>query len=103
MKVGGMLGLARRAGKLVSGDAAVKRAVMAGKARLVVVAADAAPRTRRELAAIAGSYNVLVITWGSKAELGSLAGKTPRAAVALLDGQMAQGVLGTLKGEGFFR
>lgn len=103
MTIGDRLGLARRAGKIISGDIAVKKAVMAKKARLIIVAADAAARTREELTAIANSNNVMAITWGSKAELGMIAGKTPRSAVVLLDENMAQGILGALKGEGFFR
>lgn len=100
MSIGDILGLARRAGKLIAGDTAVKKAVSAGKVKLLVVAADAAARTRKELNAIADSNDIVAITWGSKVELGALTGKTPRSVVALLDENMARGILGTLKGEG---
>lgn len=103
MTVGGRLGLARRAGQIISGDTAVKGAIKAGKARLIIMASDAAARTREELTAIAYSNSVVAITWGTKEELGMIAGKTPRSAVALLDENMARGILGALKGEGFFR
>ena len=42
-----LLGLARRSGRLVSGDRAVLAACTAGQARLLLLAEDASPNTRR--------------------------------------------------------
>ncbi|NMA70880.1 MAG: hypothetical protein GX961_03065, partial [Firmicutes bacterium] len=41
-----LLGLARRSGRLVSGDRAVLAACTAGQARLLLLAEDASPNTR---------------------------------------------------------
>ena len=43
------LGLAQKAGKLVSGDFAVKAALKAGTVQLLVVAQDTAPNSKKEL------------------------------------------------------
>ena len=51
-KLCSMLGLARRANKLIIGRDGVISAVRAGKAKLVLLTADASPRHRQELAAI---------------------------------------------------
>ncbi len=47
-----MLGLARRAGRLIIGHDAVVAAVRTGRVRLVLLSADASPRHRQELEAI---------------------------------------------------
>ena len=44
-----MLGLARRAGKVVSGEFSVEKAVKSGKAYLVIVAEDASDNTIKHL------------------------------------------------------
>ena len=44
-----LLGMSRRAGKLVIGARDATEAVKRGKARLVLVSADTAPRTEKEL------------------------------------------------------
>ena len=95
MSIGGMLGLAKRANKLISGDLAVKKALSARKVKLLVVAADTAVRTKKELNVIAGLNDIPTITWGSKLELGLQTGRSPRSAVALVDEGMARAVLET--------
>ena len=47
--VAGALGLAQKAGKISSGDLGVKDALSGGKAKLLVIAADASPNTVKEL------------------------------------------------------
>ncbi len=97
MAIGNMISLGQRAGMLVSGDMAVKSTLIRGKARLLIIAKDAATRTRRELSGMAGSRNVPVISYGSKEELGRLIGKSPRSALALMDEHMVRGILGVLE------
>ncbi len=97
MTIGNMIGLGQRAGMLVSGDMAVKGTLNRGKARLLVIAKDAAARTRRELSGMADSKNVPVISYGSKEELGRLIGKSPRSSVVLMDEHMVRGILGALE------
>ena len=43
------LGLAQKAGKIVSGDFAVKSALKSGTVKLLVVAMDTAPNSKNEL------------------------------------------------------
>ena len=51
-KIGSMLGLARRAGKLYIGRDSVIAVVRKGSVGLVLLTADASPRHRQELCAI---------------------------------------------------
>lgn len=47
----GLLGIARRAGRLSLGHDAAKGAVLAGRARLCLISADASDRLEREFSA----------------------------------------------------
>ena len=83
--VAGALGLAQKAGKISSGDLGVKDALSAGKAKLLIIAADASPNTVKELKYLADKASVPVITCMQRTGLGLCIGKAPRAAVAVLD------------------
>lgn len=48
-KLSGLLGIARRAGHTVIGFDAVRAALSAGNAQLVLLAADCSPKTEKEL------------------------------------------------------
>ena len=50
--------MAQKAGKLASGDFAVKTALKTGKAKLLVVATDAAENTKKELKHLAETVKV---------------------------------------------
>ena len=69
--VAGALGLAQKAGKISSGDLGVKDALSGGKAKLLVIAVDAAPNTVKELNFLAKKYLCLLshvcsaLSWGS--------------------------------------
>ena len=97
--LGGWLGLAQRSGCLVSGDVAVKEALVRGKAKLLVIAGNAALRTRQELWGLAKKCGIPVVVFGTKEHIGALIGKSPRSSVAFLDENMARAVLGEEKGE----
>lgn len=80
-----MLGFAQKAGKIVSGDQAVLEKIKRGRVKLVIIAADAAENTRDKLSATAGRENVPCRVIGNKIQLGGAVGKSPRAAVAIMD------------------
>lgn len=90
----GLLGLARRSGRLAAGHAAVERALVRGEARLVILAADASPGTRRRFQRLADAAGVPVRTWGGKDELGAALGTTPKAVLAVLDAGLAARLIG---------
>ncbi len=97
MAVEGIIGLAKRAGKLVSGRFSAIKELGRGTAKLLIIATDAAVGTRKELERAAGLKNVPVITHGSKEELGRFIGGPPCSAVVLTDTHMAQGILRTFE------
>ncbi len=93
MTIEGMLGLGQRAGKLLSGDLAVKSAINRGRVKLLIIAVDAANRTQKELLGLAASKKIPTLAYGSKEELGRIIGKSPRSAVAFIDRKMVRGIL----------
>lgn len=98
-KVFTLLGFAQRAGALVSGDMAVKKALEQRTVRLLIVASDAADRTKSGLVALAGREGTDVRSFGSKDALGRAIGKSNRSAVAIKDAQLATALLRILQEE----
>jgi ribosomal protein L7Ae-like RNA K-turn-binding protein len=80
-----VLGLAQKAGKIVSGDFAVQGAVKSGKAKLLIIANDASDATKKEYQYQAESREITIYYALSKEQLGSAIGKALRAAVAITD------------------
>ncbi|MCQ2363268.1 MAG: ribosomal L7Ae/L30e/S12e/Gadd45 family protein [Acidaminococcaceae bacterium] len=80
-----VLGLAQKAGKLVSGDFAVKNAFKEGRVKILFVARDAAAGSRKELHFLAEKAGVPVDESLTADEIGSSIGKGSRISAALLD------------------
>ena len=80
-----LLSMAQRAGKVVSGDLAVQKALTAGQARLLILATDASDDTRKKYGNLARQQKVKVVEGLTKDALGHCLGKEYRAVAALLD------------------
>ncbi len=87
------LGMAQKAGKAASGDVAVRAALKSGKAKLMVLAKDVAPNSKKEMLFLAEQAGVPVLELLSRAELGYAIGKAQRAAVAITDSNFANMLL----------
>ncbi len=93
----GMLGLARRAGKLAYGDELVRQLCADHKARCVLVAADAGESTAKKAALYAARANVPCITLPhGKDDMGAAIGKNGCAVCAVSDIGMAAAAIGKL-------
>lgn len=84
------LGLAMRAGKLVTGDEGVMAAVKSGDAKLVIIAEDAAANTSKKMSDKCSTYHVPVLVYGSREQLGMSIGKADRVVIAVTDKGFAQ-------------
>lgn len=81
-----MLGLAKKAGRLEIGEEPVGAVARAKKAKLLLLAEDAAPNTARRAAHFGEAGNVLFLTVPfTKAELGMAVGRTSCAMLAFTD------------------
>jgi len=88
------LGLAMRAGKLVSGEETVLKAIRSGEAKLVVMAEDASDNTGKKLTDKCGSYEVPLVIGYTRYELGGAVGKPERVMFAVTDQGFAQLIAG---------
>lgn len=84
-----LLGLAAKAGKVVSGEFATEKAVRAGKTFLVLTAEDASENTRKKFKDMCTYYEVPFYIIGSKEELGTAIGKEYRASLGVTDEHFA--------------
>ena len=84
-KVLSMISLATKAGKTVGGEFSVEKAVKEGRAKLVVVSAEASDNTKKKFTNMCTYYNVPIYFYGTKEELGHFMGKEFRASMAVLD------------------
>lgn len=91
-KVLGTLGLAMKAGKVVSGEFMTENAIRDGRAKLVIIAADASANTKKKFADSCHYYKVPHVEWGDKDILGNAIGKEFRASLAVTDGGFAKSI-----------
>lgn len=84
-KVLSLLGLAKKAGKVASGEFSTESAVKSGKAYLVLVAEEASENTKKKFRNMCAYYEVPVFFYGKKEELGGCIGLEFRASLAVTD------------------
>lgn len=88
-KIYSFLGLATKAGKLVSGEDVCERAIKSEKTQLVIVADDASQNTKKRFLDICSYRNIEIRFFGSKELIGRHAGKEIRSVVAVLGREFA--------------
>lgn len=91
-KVQRLLGLARRAKRVVAGSRAVSRALQADKIRLLLLSRDILPQGEKQFRVEAKRRGAAIVTLFSRDELGAPLGG-PREVVGILDGSFAHGIL----------
>ncbi|MCI9487002.1 MAG: 50S ribosomal protein L7ae [Lachnospiraceae bacterium] len=98
-RVRSLLGLAMKAGKLVSGEFLTEKAVKTGKAALVITAEDASDNTKKMFTNMCTYYKVPLYFWGKKEDLGAAIGRDYRASLALTDAGFGDAVVKQIKSE----
>ena len=91
-KVYGMLGLAKRAGKAISGTDAVIARIKSGDAHLVIISEDASSGTKKRITDKCKSYETDYILYGNCDDTGKAIGVTNCVAVAVVDEGFAQSI-----------
>jgi ribosomal protein L7Ae-like RNA K-turn-binding protein len=84
-----LLGLARRAGKVLQGTDAVRRAVRSGEAALVLLAGDASPVQLEKVRRLLRHHEVPHAVVADRNRLGAALGAGPLSAVAVTDPSLA--------------
>ena len=79
------LGLAMKAGRLLSGDETCERALKSGKVYLVIVSEDSSDNTKKKFTDMCSYRNIEIRYFGEKDQLGRCIGKKIRSVVAIAD------------------
>lgn len=95
----GFLGLAQRAGSVIRGTEAVRNAIRAGDAALVLLASDAASGQIAKLSGLLEHRGVPSAVLGTRVDLGRALGVAPLAAVALRPSSFADRLRADLTAE----
>lgn len=85
-----LLGLANRARKTISGEELTLKEIRNGKAKLILLSADASFNTAKKITDKCQSYGVPVKIVKSREMLGQAIGKDTRVVVAVLDAGFAK-------------
>ena len=88
-KLHSLLGLAMRAGKLVSGEDGTMLDLKKNKLNLVIVATDASNNTKKLFKDKSSYRKINQIYFSTKVELGLAIGKSPRAVIGIKDKSLA--------------
>ncbi len=79
------LGLAAKAGKLLSGEESCERALKSGKVYLVIVSEDASDNTKKKFRDMCNYRDIEIRYYGEKDLLGSYTGKRVRSVIAVTE------------------
>jgi ribosomal protein L7Ae-like RNA K-turn-binding protein len=91
------VGLATKAGKVVSGEFSTEKSVKTGKGYLVLVAEDASDNTKKKFRNMCDFYEVPMYILSDKVSLGRAMGKEFRASLAIQDANFAGAILKELE------
>ncbi len=92
IRIQSLIGIARRAGQIASGDAQIEAMVKKRKGFLLVIAEDA-HGAQKKYTQWASDIKLPVLVTGTKLELGNSIGLSPRSAVLILDQGFAKAIL----------
>ena len=98
-----MVSLAKKAGKLVTGEEGCEKAIQKGQARLVLVATDASDNTKKKFGNKSSFYQVPLFSFFTKDEMGAAIGTHSRATIAVVDENFGNNILeiiGSMEGKG---
>ena len=87
-----MIGMAMKAGKVVSGEFSTEKAVKTGKAFLVIVSEAASDNTKKMFRNMCSYYEVPMYVYGTKEDLGHSMGKEFRASLAVTEEGFAKSI-----------
>lgn len=91
-----MIGLAKAGGNLVSGEFSTEDAIRKGKACLVIIAEDASDNTKKLFTNKCKYYDVPMVLYSCKKEIGSMLGYEIRTSLAVIDEGIADSLIGKL-------
>jgi ribosomal protein L7Ae-like RNA K-turn-binding protein len=93
------IGMANKAGKIISGTDACLRAIKAGAVKLVVLAEDASDNTKKKIMNACGYSNISCVVYGKGGMLGKVTGKNHRIVAGVRDKNLSKLILSKMQQE----
>lgn len=84
------LGMAMRAGKLITGDEIVLKAVRSKQVHLFIIAGDASENTKKKFRDKCNTYGIQLAEAFDREQLGKAIGKPERVVIAVTDAQFGK-------------
>lgn len=98
-KIKTMLGFAKKAGKITSGEGITLENIKNGRVRLVILASDASNNTAKRIRDKASYRNIKVIECLDRYEIGNAIGIDERVVVGIIDKGFADSIKKIVGGE----
>ena len=89
-KLFGLIGLAAKARKVVSGEFSTEKSIKSGKSCLVIISEEASDNTKKMFTNMCTHYKVPIYLFGTKEELGHAMGQEFRASLSVEDAGFAK-------------
>lgn len=96
-KVLGMLGLAKRAGKVQTGEFLCDRAIKNGQSRLIIIASDISENSKKAICDACNYYSTEYIQFGTAEGLGKITGSGKRVVVSVNDENFKNAILSKIE------
>ncbi len=87
-----LVGIAKKAGKVAAGEFQTEQAVKSGKAYLVIVSSEASENTKKKFRNMCAFYEIPVVFYGGKEQLGKAVGCEFRASLAVTDEGLSRSI-----------
>lgn len=97
-KIYGLLGLARRAGKISFGTESAKETIERNKAKLVIVAEDCSDRTKKNFELMCENNGVTIRIYGTIEEISKSIGQNNKAVIVIKEENFAREILKKIDG-----
>ena len=97
-KIYGLIGLARRAGKISFGTESAKETIEKKKAKLVIVALDSSDRTKKNFKELSERLNIPFRITGTIEDLSRSIGQVNKAVLVIKDENFAKEILKRIDG-----
>lgn len=85
-----LIGLGKRARKVVSGEFSTEKSIKSGKSHMVIVSEEASDNTKKMFTNMCTHYKVPIYLFGTKDELGHAMGQEFRASLSVEDAGFAK-------------
>lgn len=95
-----LIGICQKARKLISGEFAVKQAVLSEAVKLVIVTEDASDNTTKLFSDKCKYRNIPYLQWGNRIDLGKILGKEARVVIGIVDDKLAEKIAEMIKSDG---